>query len=169
MATALTNLSTLHGAESLSAAGLRLGIVVSEWNAEITSALLKGAVETLLRLEGEEENILIESVPGAFELPFGAQLMARMTDVDAVICLGCVIRGETPHFDYVCQAAAQGILEVGLQLELPVIFGVLTTDTLDQARERAGGRHGNKGVEAALAALKMVGLAQRMSRFEASS
>lgn len=169
MASGLQNLSEVHKAEGLSAAGLRIGLVVSEWNSRITEALLEGALATLRQLGADEEGILVERVPGAFELPYGAKLLARMTDVDGIICLGCVIRGETPHFDYVCQAATQGILQVGLELELPVIFGVLTVDTLEQALDRAGGKHGNKGSEAALALVKMVLLAEKMIRFEERS
>lgn len=166
MATGLQNLSEVHSTDGISADGLRIGLVVSEWNGRVTEALLQGALSALKELGADEESLLVERVPGAFELPYGAKLMARMTDVDGIICLGCVIRGETPHFDYVCQAATQGILQVGLELELPVIFGVLTVDTLEQAVDRAGGKHGNKGAEAALALLKMVHLAQKMSRFD---
>lgn len=169
MASGLQNLSAVHSKEGLSAEGLRIGLVVSEWNSQITEALLEGALVTLRQLGADDEGLLVEKVPGAFELPYGAKLLARMTDVDGIICLGCVIRGETPHFDYVCQAAAQGILLVGLELELPVIFGVLTVDTLAQALDRAGGKHGNKGAEAALALVKMVHLAGKMSRFEVRS
>ncbi|MCS6982457.1 MAG: 6,7-dimethyl-8-ribityllumazine synthase [Flavobacteriales bacterium] len=153
-------------ASQLSAAGVRVGILVAAWNRQVTEALLKGAMEELLKRGGDENEILVEWVPGAFELPFGAKLMAQMTDVDAIICLGCVIRGETPHFDYVCQAATEGILRVGLEMEVPVIFGVLTVDTLEQALARAGGKYGNKGTEAAVAALHMASLARRLSRFD---
>lgn len=166
MATAHQNLSAVHAGSEVSAAGVRVGILVAEWNRQVNEALLKGAKDELVKRGGDEAEILVEWVPGAFELPYGAKLMAQMTDVDAIICLGCVIRGETPHFDYVCQAATEGILRVGLEMEVPVIFGVLTVDTLEQALARAGGTHGNKGAEAAVAALQMASLARRLSRFD---
>jgi len=162
------NLTHVLKSEEGSAVGLSFGIIVSEWNNEITYSLLQGARETLIKKGAEENEILIEFVPGAFELPLGAKIMARMTDVDAIICLGCVIRGETPHFDYVCQAASQGIMQVGLEMELPVIFGVLTVNNVEQALARSGGSLGNKGIEAAYSAIHMANLAQRLSRFESN-
>lgn len=137
---------------------MRIGIVVSEWNEKITAELLEGCRETLTLHQVQQEDILVKLVPGSFELPFGAQLLAENTDVDAIICLGCVIQGETRHFDFVCQGVTQGISQVSLDYSLPVIFGVLTTDTLEQAMDRAGGKHGNKGIEAAITALKMIEL-----------
>lgn len=156
MATTLKNLSDFAAQSFEFAPHIQVGIVVSEWNDQVTGALLKGAVETLVKHGVQPDNIWIEPVPGTFELPLGAQLFAENEDIDAVICLGCVIQGETPHFDFVCDAAAQGIMRVGLDNKLPVIFGVLTTLTLEQAMDRAGGKHGNKGDEAAMTALKMI-------------
>ena len=158
MATSLKNLSDYNPAEIPSGKGMKIGIVVSEWNHEITNSLLDGAVSTLLRHGVSEDNIWIEHVPGSFELPLGAQLMAESRGPDAVICLGCVIQGETRHFDYICQGVTNGIAGLNLKYGLPFVFGVLTTDTLQQARDRSGGKHGNKGDEAAITALKMVHL-----------
>lgn len=134
----------------------RIGIVVSEWNAEITDALFDGAYSTLLAQGVEKKNIRTCSVPGSFELPLAAQWLAEQKSIDAVVALGCVIQGETPHFDYICQAVAQGIMRVGLDTGKPVAFGVLTTLNKKQAEERAGGTLGNKGEEAALTVLKML-------------
>jgi 6,7-dimethyl-8-ribityllumazine synthase len=131
-------------------------IVVSEWNEEVTEALYQAAVSCLLAHGVNKKNILRTSVPGSFELSLGALRAAEKKDVHAVICLGCVIKGETPHFDYICQAVAYGLTEVSLKTRKPVIFGVLTTLTQQQALDRAGGKYGNKGEEAALAAIGMV-------------
>lgn len=161
MASALKNLSE-YKAENISGKGFKYAIVVSEWNEEITGALLNGAVNTLENLGVEKEDIYVELVPGAFELPLGAKFVAENYDVDAVICLGCVIKGDTPHFDYVCKAATDGILRVSLDNDMPVVFGVLTTDNLQQALDRAGGIHGNKGVEAAVTAVKMIQLSLKV-------
>lgn len=155
MATALKNLSSYNINEVPSAEGLSFAIVVAEWNHEITGALAQGAIETLTKHGVSDEDIHIKYVPGTFELSLGAQFMAEYTEVDGIICIGCVIRGDTPHFEYICQGATQGITQVGLEYNIPVIFGVLTTDNLEQAQERAGGKHGNKGVEAAVTAIKM--------------
>ncbi|MBC7426263.1 MAG: 6,7-dimethyl-8-ribityllumazine synthase [Bacteroidia bacterium] len=159
MATVLKNLSEFNN-EIPTAGAHTFGIVVSEWNIEITGALLNGAVETLKDAGATDDQIRIIWVPGSFELPFGAQKLAGMEghDIDAVICLGCVIQGETRHFDFICQACADGVTNVGLKFNKPVIFGVLTTDNLEQAQDRSGGKHGNKGVEAAVTALKMLKL-----------
>ena len=135
----------------------RIAIVVAEWNEEITGALYHAAASTLLSHGVTKENIIRKNVPGSFELTLGAQWMAQRDEIDAVICLGCVIQGETPHFDYICQAVAHGLTEVGLKTGKPVIFGVLTTLTKQQAFDRAGGKYGNKGEEAALTAIKMLG------------
>ncbi len=158
MATALKNLSSqnLQGVADVSAKSF--GIVVSEWNEEVTEALYSGAFETLIKLGVKRENIHRTNVPGSFELPLGAQWMAQKSNIDAVITLGCVIQGETRHFDFICQACANGITEVGLKYDKPVIFGVLTTETQKQALDRAGGRHGNKGDEAATTAVKMLSI-----------
>jgi len=141
---------------------MAFGIVVSEWHSEITDALLEGAYNTLLAKGALPSNIIIKRVPGSVELTLGAQYMAEYTDVDAVICLGCVIQGETPHFQYVCQSVTHGITELNLQYGIPFIFGVLTTNTYEQAKERAGGSLGNKGEDAAIAAIKMVALRMEM-------
>ena len=140
------------------ASEMKIGIVVAEWNSEITFAMRDGAVQTLREHGVKESDILVRYVPGSFELTTGAQLMAGYTFVDAVISIGCVIRGETPHFDYICQGVTAGLTKVSIDFEMPVIFGVLTTNNLEQALDRAGGKHGNKGVEAAITAIKMVAL-----------
>jgi 6,7-dimethyl-8-ribityllumazine synthase len=134
----------------------KFAIVVAEWNEEITEALYEGAVSSLLAHGVKKQNLIRKNVPGSFELTLGAQWMADKKDIAAVLCLGCVIQGDTPHFDYICQAVAYGITEVNLKSKKPVIFGVLTTLTQEQALERAGGKLGNKGEEAALTALKML-------------
>lgn len=158
MATADKNLSehsqrNIHNMEDYVVA-----IVVSEWNEEVTNALLEGAHQTLLEQGVQKKHIMVKYVPGSFELPLAAQWMGQRKDVDAVICLGCVIQGETRHFDFICDAVANGITTVGLKLNKPIVFGVLTTDTKQQALDRAGGKHGNKGDEAAITAVKMLGM-----------
>jgi 6,7-dimethyl-8-ribityllumazine synthase len=134
----------------------KIGIVVSEWNAEITDALFEGAFNSLLAGGIKKRNIRRMTVPGSFELPLAAQWLAEHKSTDAVIALGCVIRGETPHFDYICQAVAHGLMQVNLKSGKPVAFGVLTTLNKKQAEERAGGRLGNKGEEAAVTVLRML-------------
>lgn len=134
----------------------KFAIVVAEWNEEITEALCSGAVESLVGHGVKKGNIIRKNVPGTFELSLGALWMGEKKDIDAVICLGCVIQGETPHFDYICQAVAYGITEAGLKTRKPVIFGVLTTLNKQQALDRAGGKYGNKGEEASLTAIKML-------------
>lgn len=134
----------------------KLGIVCAEWNDKITSSLYKGAVSVLQQAGVLSHNIVTHYVPGTFELPLAAQKFAKNPEIDGVICIGCVVQGETPHFDFICQAAAGGIMEVGLKFNKPVIFGVLTTNTMQQAEDRAGGKHGNKGEEAAFSLLKML-------------
>ncbi len=158
MATSLKNLSSYDPDNVPDASGMRFGIVVAEWNVEITGALLKGAVETLKKHGAREENIINRWVPGTFELSLGAQYFAEKTQVDAIIVLGCVIQGETRHFDFICQGVTQGITDLNLKYNKPFIFGVLTTDNQQQALDRAGGKHGNKGDEAAITAIKMLGL-----------
>jgi 6,7-dimethyl-8-ribityllumazine synthase len=138
--------------------GLRIGIVVSDWNGEITGAMLTGALETLEKYGIEDDDILVKHVPGAFELTMGARLMLENYMLDALIVLGCVIQGETRHFDFICQGVTQGITTLNLDYDVPVIFGVLTTEDFQQAKARAGGKNGNKGVEAALTAMKMISL-----------
>ncbi len=141
-----------------SAENMRFGIVVAEWNPEITQALVKGAIKTLSKHGALNENILVKYVPGSFELPLGAQYFAELENVDAVILLGCVIQGETRHFDYICDGVTQGTMDLNLKYNKPFIFGVLTTENQQQALDRAGGKHGNKGDEAAVTAIKMVQL-----------
>ncbi len=136
----------------------KIAIVVASWNEEITEALYEGAFESLIASGIKRANIIRSTLPGTFELPLGALWMAERKDIHAVICLGCVIQGETPHFDYICQAAAHGITDVGLRTKKPVIFGVLTTLNKEQALERAGGKYGNKGEEAAITAVEMLGV-----------
>ncbi|WP_422080740.1 6,7-dimethyl-8-ribityllumazine synthase [Ulvibacterium sp.] len=158
MATANKNLSVYQKETIPNAKGLRFGIVVSEWNSEITEGLFRGAMDALLDCGALSEKVTRWNVPGSFELIFGCKKMAKERELDAIIAIGSVIRGETKHFDFVCSAAAQGIKDLNLQLAIPVIFCVLTDDNLQQARERSGGKHGNKGTEAAIAAIKMATL-----------
>jgi 6,7-dimethyl-8-ribityllumazine synthase len=141
---------------TVSLAKKKIAIVVAEWNEEITGALYESAVQSLIANGVSRGNIIKKNVPGTFELSLGALLMADDKKIDAVICLGCVIQGETPHFDYICQAVAYGITEASLKTKKPVIFGVLTTLNKQQAIDRAGGKYGNKGEEAALTALSML-------------
>ncbi|GAA4827696.1 6,7-dimethyl-8-ribityllumazine synthase [Algivirga pacifica] len=160
MATALKNLSEYTKNKTIDISNKTFAVVVSEYNPEITEALYEGVTETLLKEGAKAENIFREDVPGAYELTLGAQFMAQRDEVDAVICLGCVIQGETKHFDFICDAVAQGVTNVSLKYNKPVIFGLLTPNTQQQALDRAGGKHGNKGVEAAVAAIKMIGFNQ---------
>jgi len=160
MSSADHNLSQVHDGEIPSAKDMRFGIVVSEWNIEVTKKLLDGAYSTLLRHEAKEKNIVVKYVPGSYELPLGAQLMAESNKFDAIICLGCVVQGETRHFEFICSSVSQAIMSLGLEYNLPFIFGVLTPDNMAQAHDRAGGKHGNKGDEAAVTAIKMVNLQQ---------
>lgn len=141
---------------------MRFGIVVADWNREITWSLLKGAVDTLKKHGTIDKNIVIRHVPGSFELTIGAQLIAEYHDVDAIICLGCVIQGETPHFTYICQGVTQGITQLNIEYNIPFIFGVLTVIEKQQAVERSGGKHGNKGDEAAVTAIKMAAMQREM-------
>ncbi|MEJ2163053.1 MAG: 6,7-dimethyl-8-ribityllumazine synthase [Robiginitalea sp.] len=158
MATSGKNLSQYNKNSLPDASGMRIGLVVSEWNSQITEALFQGAREALLDCGVVSGNILRWNVPGSFELTYGCRQMILKESPDAVIAIGSVIRGETAHFDFVCSATAQGIKELNLREDSPVIFCVLTDDTMEQARDRSGGRHGNKGTEAAIAALKMAAL-----------
>ena len=138
-----------------------VGIVVSEWNTPVTESLLKGAIDTLIAAGMREDDIIVEYVPGTVELTFGAKVLIEETLVHAVIVLGCVIQGETRHFDYVCDSVTQGVTKLNLNYPTPVIFGVLTTNNQEQAEARAGGTHGNKGEDCAIAALKMIDLQQK--------
>jgi 6,7-dimethyl-8-ribityllumazine synthase len=158
MASSQKNLSDFTKKNVQNVSERKFGILVSEWNSEVTEALYSGAFETLLEHGVKKEHIIRKDVPGSFELTLGAQWMAEQDHIDAVICLGCVIQGETKHFDFICAAVAKGITDVNLKYNKPVIFGVLTTDNQKQALDRAGGKHGNKGDEAAITAIKMLGL-----------
>ena len=155
MATALHNLSDYDTQSVPDASNMCFGIVVAEWNKEVTGALLKGAVDTLEKHGALPENIHVKTVPGSFELIYGARQMSLNGNYDAVIILGCVIRGETPHFDYICQGVTYGIARLNTTSEIPIIFGLLTTENLQQAQDRSGGRLGNKGDECAVDAIKM--------------
>jgi len=157
MATTLKNLSQYSANNIQDISNKKFAIVVSEWNEDVTESLYNGAVETLLKHGAQKENIFRKNVPGSFELSIGAQWVAQLDEIDAVICLGCVIQGETRHFDFICDAVAHGITNVSLKYDKPVIFGVLTPNTQQQALDRAGGKHGNKGDEAAITAIKMLG------------
>ncbi len=156
MATHLKNLSTTNLKEDKTFKKYNIGIAVADWNETITHALMNGAVDFLKAKGVKDKNIHIKFVPGAFELPLAAQWLAQDKNIDAVITLGCVIQGDTRHFDFICDACAHGVMNVGLATNKPVIFGVLTTENQKQAQERSGGKHGNKGIEAAETALKML-------------
>lgn len=156
MATSLHNLSDYNAQEVPNAGKMCFGIVVSEWNSEITNALLEGAVNTLKKNGALEENIHVKRVPGSFELIYGAHKTILSGGIDAVIILGSVIRGETPHFDYICQGVTEGIARLNATSEIPVIYGLLTTNDRQQALDRCGGKLGNKGDECAVTAIKMV-------------
>lgn len=155
MATALRNLSSYDATKVPDASNMCFGIVVSEWNPEITGALLEGAVNTLERHGTIPENIHVKTVPGSFELIYGAHQMVLNGGYDALIVLGSVIKGDTPHFDYICQGVTTGIARLNTTSEIPIIYGLLTTDNLQQALDRAGGKLGNKGNECAVDAIKM--------------
>ncbi|EAY28761.1 6,7-dimethyl-8-ribityllumazine synthase [Microscilla marina] len=157
MASSLKNLSEYSQKNLSDISNKRFAIVVAEWNEEVTGALLDGAIATLTKEGANDDHIVVKTVPGSFELTLGAQWMAQDPKIDAVICIGCIIQGETRHFDFISQAVATGITDVSLKYSKPVIFGVLTPDTQQQALDRAGGKHGNKGDEAAITAIKMLG------------
>ncbi|MDN3668996.1 6,7-dimethyl-8-ribityllumazine synthase [Echinicola jeungdonensis] len=157
MASTQKNLSQHSEKNIQDISGKKFALIVSEWNEEVTESLFQGAMETLLKNGAIKGNIIRKNVPGSFELTLGAQWMAQEEEIDAVICLGCVIQGETKHFDFICDAVANGITNVGIKYNKPVIFGVLTPDNQKQALDRAGGKHGNKGDEAAITAVKMLG------------
>ena len=160
MATELKNLSSYNPDQLPDARGMKFGIVVAQWNREITEALFEGAYKALIDNGVDEKNIIRMDVPGSFELTFGAKLMLETTPVDAVIAIGCIIRGETPHFEYISQGVTFGLTELNIRYKKPVIFGVLTTNNIEQARDRAGGKYGNKGTEAAITAIQMADLAR---------
>ncbi len=158
------NLSDIESTETIDASETRIGIIVSDWNKKITQALLEGAIKTLKAGGILNENIIVYHVPGSYELPQAAAKMHDAFEIDAVICLGCIIQGETRHFEFIAQAVAQQCQQVAVNTLKPVIFGVLTTDTYEQALDRAGGKHGNKGDEAAHTALQMASLYFKMNQ-----
>lgn len=156
MATEMHNLSQYDPTKIASGEGRKVGIVYAEWNSDITYALRDGAVKTLKENGVKADDITIASVPGSFELIFGASQMVKSGKYDAVIAIGCVIRGDTPHFDYICEGVTAGLSQLNVTYDIPVIFGLITTNTLLQAQERSGGRLGNKGDECAVTALQMM-------------
>lgn len=153
-------MKTLEG--KLTAKNMKIAIVVARFNEFITSKLLSGCIDCLIRHEAAGEDLTVAWVPGAFEIPMAAKKLAESGKYDAVICLGAVIRGATPHFDYVCAEASKGIAQVSMQTGVPVAFGVLTTENIQQAVERAGTKAGNKGVDCAMTAMEMVNLFKEM-------
>lgn len=159
MATALKNLSEYDAATIPSGKGRCFVIIVAEWNAQVTNAMAEGAIKVLKENGVEDKDIVVKHVPGTFELTYAAaRCVHGIEKCDAVICIGCVIQGETRHFDFICEGVANGLSSLNAEGKIPVIFGVLTTDNLQQALDRAGGRLGNKGVEAAVTALKMLSI-----------
>lgn len=160
MATANQNLSAYDKATIPNAKPFRFGIVVSEWNSTITEGLFKGAMEALVDCGAKENNIMTWHVPGSFELIYGSKKMIEK-QVDAVIAIGCVIQGETKHFDFVCEGVTQGIKDLNVKSDTPVIFCLLTDNSMQQSIDRSGGKHGNKGTEAAIAAIKMAELRRK--------
>ena len=159
MATAYHNLSDYDFNSVPDASEMRFGIVVSEWNSNITGALLDGAVKTLKKHGAKDENIHVQTVPGSFELTYGSA-----HKFDAIIALGCVVRGDTPHFDYVCAGTTQGIAHLNATTDTPVIYGLITTNNMEQAEDRAGGKLGNKGDECAITAIKMIDFTCRLKK-----
>lgn len=150
------SLVSVSGKSKLNLSSKKFVVVVAEWNEDVTEALYQGAYHALLSLGARKNNIFRRNVPGSFELPLMAQWAAEKKSIDAVICIGCIVQGDTPHFDYICQAVAHGIMNVNLMTKKPIAFGVLTTLNKKQALERAGGKYGNKGEEAALTVVKML-------------
>lgn len=163
MASALKNLSNYDEASIPNIADKKFGIIVAEWNSEITHALYEGCLETLLKHGAKEEDVHITQVPGAFELPIAARMLAIRHKLDAVICIGCVIQGETKHNDYINNAVALGLTTLSITSGIPCIYGVLTPNTEQQAKDRAGGKYGNKGTEAAVTAIRMAALKGNLS------
>ncbi len=164
MASVLKNLSHYDDSNIPSAEGVHFGIVVSDWNEHITHVLFQGCLDTLEKHGATDKDIHVVQVPGAFELPTGARLLAGSEKLDAIICLGCVIKGDTDHDRYINQSVASGLTQLGLMSGKPVIFGLLTTNSEEQAKERSGGKHGNKGVEAAVTAIRMAALAKSLKK-----
>jgi 6,7-dimethyl-8-ribityllumazine synthase len=164
MATENKNLSNYDKNTIPNAKDFRFGIVVSEWNEQITEGLFQGAYSALVDCGATTKNIIRWNVPGSFELIFGARQMHEKLDIDAVIVIGCVIKGETMHFEFVCEGVTQGMKDLNLLYDVPTIFCVLTDNTLQQSMDRSGGKHGNKGIEAAIAAIKMIDLNNKLSK-----
>lgn len=162
MATAFHNLSDYNPESVPSAEAMSFGIVVSEWNEKVTGALMQGAVDTLVKNGAKRENITVLTVPGSFELIFGASQMVKCGRFDAIIAIGCVVRGDTPHFDYICEGTTQGLADLNKEGDTPVIYGLLTCNTMEQATMRAGGALGNKGDECAVTAIRMVDYKKRL-------
>ncbi len=163
MASALKNLSSYDENSIPDIKGLKFGVVVAEWNKEITHALYEGCFDTLIKHGASEEDIITVQVPGAFELPGAAKLLASSNKLDAVVCIGCVIQGETKHNDYINHAVATGLATLNIATGLPFIYGVLTPNDEQQAKDRAGGKYGNKGTEAAVTAIRMASLKKNLS------
>ncbi len=162
MASGKFNLTSQQEASIPSGEQFRIGIVVAEWNTEVTEKLYQACYHTLIKYRTLQEHIITLQVPGSFELPQAAQLLLESQEMDAVICLGCIVRGETTHDQHIATAVANGITQVGLDYNTPVIFGVLTTNDMQQAHDRAGGKYGNKGEEAAITALRMAAIRSRL-------
>lgn len=162
MATNLKNLSNTNLKKTKSFKEFVIGIVTATWNENITHAMRDAATAYLKEKGVKEKNIIHLPVPGSYELAFGTQLLAQQKNIHGVIAIGCVIQGETPHFDFICSACAYGIMRVGLNYNKPTVFGVLTTNNMQQAIDRSGGKHGNKGVEAAETILKMIAEQQKL-------
>lgn len=163
MATSLKNLSEYNDQNIPTAKGMSFGIVISDWNSDITHTLHQGALDTLLKHGVDEQDIKIIQVPGSFELPMGARMLLKANKLNAVICLGCVIKGETTHNEYINQSVASALQTLSLTSGIPCIFGLLTPNDHQQAVHRAGGKHGNKGVEAAVTAIRMAALAKDLN------
>ncbi len=161
MASKYHNLSDYDINSVPNASGMKVGIVVSEWNNNVTGALLDGAVNTLVKNGVDKDDIKVMTVPGSFELIYGSAQMVK-TDVDAVIAIGCVVRGDTPHFDYICAGTTQGLSHLNAKQDKPVIYGLITTNDMQQALDRCGGKMGNKGDECAVTAIKMIDYARRI-------
>ena len=164
MSTVYHHLSDYDSTTIPKATDMRFGIVVAEWNENITSSLLKGALDTLKKNGAKEENIIVQTVPGSYELTYGAARMIKSGKVDAVIAIGCVVRGETPHFDYICEGVTNGPSYLNANSRIPVIFCLLTTNTMQQAKERSGGKLGNKGTEGAVTAIKMIHFQRKLEQ-----
>ena len=164
MATVDRNLSEYNKDLIPDGSQFKIGIVISEWNSQITENLAKGAIDTLITNQVKSDNINIRYVPGTFELPLGAQYLCEYLNLDGVIAIGTVIQGETKHFDYVCEGATKGLTDVNLKYNIPVSFCVLTDNNIQQSIERSGGKHGNKGVECAVACLKMIALKKDLEK-----